>query len=105
MHVYSSCYTWAGGCGKSVMGPSNAVMFFDTTPNNGMAEFHGTGHYYADGFPQHGRVFRWTDNGTSSWTGYRYRDRSKTINYSYYKWDNWSAWSDTAYTSSDTRKV
>lgn len=105
MHVYTACYTWAGGCGQRVMGPGNAVLFFDPTPNNGMAEFHGTGHYYTDGFPQHGRVFRWTDNGRSSWTGYRYRDRSKTTTYSYYKWDNWSAWSDTAYTSSDTRKV
>ena len=38
-------------------------------------------------------------------TGYRYRDRSKTITYSYYKWNDWSPWSDTVYSSNDNKKV
>ena len=47
--------------------------------------------------------WNWTDGNAQ--TGYRYRDRSKTITYSYYKWNDWSSWSDTAYSSNDNRKV
>ena len=36
---------------------------------------------------------------------YRYRDRSKTITYSYEKWGDWSEWSDTKYTASSSREV
>ena len=32
--------------------------------------------------------WNWTDGNAQ--TGYRYRDRSKTITYSYYKWNDWS---------------
>lgn len=38
-------------------------------------------------------------------TAYRYRDRSKTITYSYEKWGEWSEWGYTKYTASSTREV
>lgn len=37
--------------------------------------------------------------------GYRYRTRTATTTYSYYKWSDYSAFSDTVYTASDTRMV
>lgn len=36
---------------------------------------------------------------------YRYRTRSKNTTYYFYKWNDWSNWGDTEYTSSDSRKV
>ncbi len=38
-------------------------------------------------------------------TQYRYRTRTATTNYKYYKWDTFSSWSDTVYTASSTRNV
>lgn len=38
-------------------------------------------------------------------TQYRYRTRTATTNYNYYKWNSWSNWSDSAYYSSSTRQV
>ena len=38
-------------------------------------------------------------------TQYSYRTRSKTTIYSYWKWGNYSAWSDTVYTATDNRQV
>ena len=38
-------------------------------------------------------------------TQYSYRTRSKTTIYSYWKWGNYSDWSDTAYTATDNRQV
>ena len=105
LHGYPTCYTWAGGCGKSTIGSGNFVSMWSTTSWNsaGFYEFHGTGKYATDKLGG-GRWFKWNDNGTAR-TGYRYRNRSKTITYSYYKWDDWSQWSDSSYTSSDNRKV
>ncbi|MDD6589351.1 MAG: InlB B-repeat-containing protein [Anaerobutyricum hallii] len=105
MHVYTQCYTWAGGCGAKSMNAGCAVMMWSETPwnNAGIYEFHGTGKYATDSLPG-GRWFKWATN-ESIRTGYRYRDRSKTITYSYYKWNDWSSWSDTAYSSNDNRKV
>lgn len=37
--------------------------------------------------------------------GYRYRTRSKTITYTYEKWDDWSSWQDSMVQSSSSRKV
>ena len=37
--------------------------------------------------------------------GYRYRTRSKSTKYYYYKWGAWSSWSTTKYTASGNRKV
>lgn len=38
-------------------------------------------------------------------TGYRYRTIYYSTTYYYYKWGNWSSWSDSAYYSSTTRQV
>lgn len=38
-------------------------------------------------------------------TQYRYRTRTKTTTYNFWKWGTASAWSDTVYTESSTRKV
>lgn len=38
-------------------------------------------------------------------TAYRYRTRTQNTTYYYYKWNDWSNWSETAYTASDSRKV
>ncbi len=38
-------------------------------------------------------------------TQYRYRTRSKTTTYSYWKWGNYSSWSDTVVSATDTRQV
>lgn len=105
MHVYTSCYTWAGGCGKSTMNSGSFVAMWSTTSwdNAGFYEFLGTGKYATDNLGG-GRWFKWSDNGTPR-TGYRYRTRSKTVTYYYYKWGDWSAWSDTEYTANDNRKV
>lgn len=105
MHVYTSCYKWAGGCGASNMTIGNGIVMFSTTPwsSAGLYEFHGTGRYATDSLGG-GRWFKWVDSSVPC-TGYRYRDRSKTVVYSYYKWGNWSEWNDTVYNSGDNRKV
>lgn len=38
-------------------------------------------------------------------TVYRYRTRSLNYTYYFYRWDDWSGWSDQAVTASDTQKV
>lgn len=38
-------------------------------------------------------------------TYYRYRTRTSTTTYHFYKWDSWSSWQDTKVTSSSTRNV
>lgn len=38
-------------------------------------------------------------------TQYSYRTRSKDVTYHFYKWGEWSSWSDTKVSSSDSRKV
>ena len=104
MHVYSSCYTWAGGCGKSTMNSGSFVGTWSPVSwdSAGLYNFHSTGKYATDSIGG-GRWFKWADQSPK--TGYRYRDRSKTITYSYYKWDDWSQWDDTIQTSSDNKKV
>ena len=103
MHVYTSCYTWAGGCGRSNMTAGNWVeAWFPTSWSAaGVYEFHGTGKYATDNLSG-GRWFKW-DNSTC--TGYRSRTRSKTVNYSYYKWSDWSSWGDDVQTGNDNKKV
>lgn len=67
----------------------------------------GSGKYYQNFYDYRVNAtivyWNWTDG--SARTGYRYRDRSKTITYSYYKWNDWSPWSDTVYSSNDNKKV
>lgn len=105
MHGWPTCFTWAGGCGKNTLNESHGVMMWSTTTwnNAGLYEFHGTGKYATDNLGG-GRWFKWNDNGTPR-TGYRYRTRSKTITYSYYKWSDWSSWGDTVYSANNNRKV
>lgn len=105
MHGYPTCYTWANGCGNSSISSGNFVSMWSTTTwdNAGLYEFHGTGKYATDSLSG-GRWFKWNDNGTPR-TGYRYRTRSKTVTYSYYKWGDWSSWGDTVYSANDNRKV
>ena len=107
MHGWPGCYTWAGGCGNRSISLSNGVTVFDPTPWGAANyyDFHGTGKYATDNFPQYGRVFLWSDNGVNNWPGYRYRTRTKTVNYTYYKWNDWSPWGETVYTANDNRKV
>ena len=62
----------------------------------------GTGKYATDSLGG-GRWFKYAEGGTP--VGYRYRDRSKTITYSYEKWGDWSSWSDSVYTSNNNRQV
>ncbi|MBQ9062465.1 MAG: leucine-rich repeat domain-containing protein, partial [Eubacterium sp.] len=38
-------------------------------------------------------------------TGYRYRTRSQTTTYYFYKWSDWSSWSDEVQTSNDNKQV
>ena len=105
MHVYTACYTWAGGCGNTTSFKNTWHAMWTTTSwsNSGSYEFHGTGKYATDSLGG-GRWFQWNDNGTPR-TGYRYRDRSKTTYYSYERWGSWSSWSDSSYSSSGTRNV
>lgn len=96
---------WSGwsGCGRPTGKAANqAVMLFTTVAfaNAGLKDCGGTGKYYTDNFAG-GRWYQWQ----GPYTGYRYQDRSKTVTYYYYKWNNWSAWSDTEYTSDSTRQV
>ena len=103
MHGWPTCYTWANGCGGANT-VSEGVMMWSTTSwsSAGVYEFHGTGKYATDSLGG-GRWFKYAEGGTP--TGYRYRDRSKTITYSYEKWGDWSEWSDTEYSASSTRQV
>ena len=50
MHGWPTCFTWAGGCGKSTLSVNNGVMIWSTTSWNsaGLYEFHGTGKYATD---------------------------------------------------------
>ena len=104
MHVYTSCYTWAGGCGRSTMNLGSFVGTWSPVSwdSAGLYNFHNTGKYATDSIGG-GRWFKWADQSPK--TAYRYRDRSKTITYSYYKWDDWSQWDDSSITSSDNKKV
>ena len=105
MHVYTACYTWAGGCGNSTPFESGWTQMWSNVSwdNAGFYEFHGTGRYATDSMGG-GRWFKWTDNGSPR-AGNRYRERSKTTTYTYERWGSWSSWSDTAYASSSTRNV
>lgn len=106
MHVHDfGCIGWADGCGYSGSLKAYWVEMWSDTPwsNAGLKEFHGTGKYYTDSLSG-GRWFQWNDNGTPR-TGYRYRTRSKTVQYKYEKWSSWSDWQDTAMPSSSTREI
>ena len=107
MHGYGTCYTWAGGCGGSISSGSYST-FWDTTAYSKTSDFRGTGVRYIDS-GENGRGFAYT--GTSSKyyvapiTQYRYRTRTLNYTYYFYRWGNWSAWSDTYAAETDSKDV
>lgn len=105
-YLWNSCPTWAGGCGNTPYSSyPGMVMCWSTKNPNETSSFHGVGRNYYDD-AAYGRVFYFFgQDWSSARTGYRYRDRAKTVTYYYWRWKNWSGWSDTAYTSSSSRKV
>ena len=110
MHGYGQCYTWAGGCGAATYyGDWNECWSNVSWDSAGLREFYGTGRFYttkvSDPGLGGGIWFKYPDHpGTN---GYRYRTRTKTEikTYTFYKWSNFSAWSDTAVTASNSRQV
>ena len=106
MHLWSyTCFTWAGGCGQAVIPESSWHEIWSTTSwdNAGLKDWYGTGKYYT--YINGELVFKWDDGNGGPRTQYRYRDRSKITTYYYWKWSDWSSWSDSVYTASDSRKV
>jgi len=93
-------------CGKSgvVKESTGTVEWFTNT--HASSTYWGSGNkYYQYITGAHGRGIYWNWDSGSARTGYRSRTRSKTVTYSYYKWGNWSAWSDSAQIATDSRKV
>ena len=76
MHVYTSCYKWAGGCGRSggMSYSSGFTPVWSTTSYAaaGLKDWHGTGRLYA--YVDGQLAFKWTDNVYPKWQ-YRYRTR------------------------------
>lgn len=107
MHVYTQCFTWAGGCGSKAIASYqykwNAL--WSTTPwnNAGFKDWYGTGKMYTTINGQ--LYFKWDDGNGNPKTQYRYRDRSYVTNYTYERWGSWSSYADNAYSSSATRQV
>lgn len=52
-----------------------------------------------------GPLYFWDSGNVVTATGARYRDRSYTTIYYYYKWSDWTSWQDTEMTASDTVEV
>lgn len=102
MHGYGTCYTWAGGCGATTTDAGwHAVWSPVSWDDAGLQDWYGTGKYYTNLDGQ--VVFKWEDGGTG--TQYRSCTRAMVDTYHFYRWTDWSAWSDTVYTASDNRKV
>ncbi len=95
-----ACYTWSGGCGGNITEYSFRTMFAPID-YAGASDWFGTGKYYKiiDGE----RWFCLTDWGVE--TQYRYCDRSQIVDYTCWKWGDWSTWSDNAVSKSDSRDV
>lgn len=99
-----ACYTWIGGCGSDIPEGSYQQNYSTISWDSaGLTDWYGTGKYYTTALDGT-RWFKWPESG-SPITQSRYRDRSLITTYSYWRWGGWSAWSDTAYSSSDSRKV
>lgn len=106
MHLWSyTCFTWAGGCGQAVIPEGSWHEVWSTTSwdNAGLKDWYGTGKYYT--YINGQLVFKWDNGGGDPKTQYRFRDRSQITTYYYWKWDDWSSWSDSAYSGSNNRKV
>ena len=105
MHVYTNCYTWAGGCGRTADFESGWRVYWCETPYSSVSwkDWHGTGKYYTtfNGM----RVFKWTDGmnrGEAIKTQYAYRTRELVTETHY---GSYSDWSFTEYTPSSTCEV
>ncbi len=89
-------YTTCSSCGKTV-GRDNTWHAYSTDQpwTSGVQ-----GQSYTETYYGYGLLWSWSDSTGQSQigTGYRYRTRTRTVS-------DWSAWSDTAVTASDTREV
>ncbi len=110
MHGYTQCYTWAGGCGAATYYDDwNECWSNVSWDAAGLQDWYGTGKYYttkvSDPALGGGVWFKYPDHPGQK--GYRYRTRTKKEikTYTFYKWSDYSAWSDTAVTASNTRQV
>lgn len=97
----SACYTWAGGCGSSIP-ESSYSQIWSTYDKANCSDWYGTGKYYTTAIDGQ-RWFYWPEGGSK--TQYRYRDRSQSTTYTCWRWGDWSSWTDTSYSASDTREV
>lgn len=109
MHGYgtNACYTWAGGCGADIS--SNAYhAAWSGKAYSQTEDWHGTGVRYAY-IEGDELAFAYTSATSPHYLGpvtqYRYATREKIFTYYYYKWGEFSAWSDTKYQNTDDRKV
>lgn len=106
-HIHSyggQCYTWMGGCGKYTVPESSYHQVWLTTPWTSAEDTYGTGKKVLNTSTD-GRVFTWNEGGSAR-SGYR--TKTRTVTYTFYKWSDygsWSAWSDSAYTNSESRQV
>ena len=100
-----TCYTWAGGCGRTGTIPEGSWHeIWTTTPKSSTSDPYGTGHaFYNDS--TYGRLFYWNEGGSAR-NGYR--TRTRTVTYTFEKWGeygSWSAWQDASVSASDSREV
>lgn len=102
----NACYTWAGGCGSSIY-ESSYTAIKSTIPYTSSSDWHGTGVRYAN--TEYGLAFAYTAPGSAYYvapvTQYRYRERSQTTTYSYWRWGSWSSWSDHPVSGSSNREI
>lgn len=103
MHGYGTCYTWAGGCGKSTTSDCYHAEWL-TIPYSSASEFQGTGVYYVTSGGS--RYFAYISSGSAHYvapkTQYRYATRSTYQEASY---GSWSSYSDTHQSASSTKEV
>ena len=96
-HTHNQYSTKCTSCGSTAMASNGAAYWVCkwTTNYNCVT--------YTDS--TYGKLWYWSDNNYGSKrTGYRQR----TVTYHYWRWGSygaWSSWSDTVYTSSDSRKI
>lgn len=109
MHGYGTCYTWAGGCGRSSVSSDSYHSVWETTPYSSSGDFHGTGVNYITSPSGNGTVFAYTSPSSQHYvapqTQYRSCTREQNTVYYFYRWLDWSSWSDTVYTANDNRRV
>ena len=100
MHISTSCYSWAGGCGYANTGSKWHEIWSPVSWSSaGFKDWHGTGRVYT--YLDGQLVFKWTDSSSPK-TQYRYATRSlqDVTNYG-----SWSSWSETPATASSTLQV